>query len=347
VRSGTDANFGETIGVRPDAAAGTYSCSVDFLVNGVSQGFVQTITVHVPGLSIGDVTVTEGDSGTTQASFTVTLDRPVPAPVMVHYTTADGTATAPGDYTASVGDVTFAAGQSSQLVAVPVVGDTTDEPDETFTVELSDSAGAAIVDGSGVGTIVDDDRDGAFSCTATALTLLGNRRGVANPSGTPCRDSTTPGQTITLSAGLVSVRASNLTASTDQTPDDLAAPPATGDTATATAGIGSTRISLIGLTVDIGTIESHASASCNADAGGLAPTFTAGSTITSLKINGTVVPVGSARRTLPLVVGSLTLNNTVTTPTDITQQAVVLHTLLGDVVPGEARAGITGNPCSE
>ena len=68
--------------------------------------------------------------------------------------------------------------------------------------------------------------------------------------------------------------------------------------------------------------------------------------IASLKINGVSVTVGSAPLTIPLVIGSLRLNSTTTTATSVTQQAVVLDTLLTDVVIGEAKVNIEDNPCS-
>lgn len=117
-------------------------------------------------LSIDDVTVTEGDSGTTTAQFTVTLST---APgtdetVTVDYATADGTATtADTDYTAASGTLTFVEGETSKTIDVSVSGDTTVESDETFTVTLSDVTGTVgditvtILDASGAGTITTDD----------------------------------------------------------------------------------------------------------------------------------------------------------------------------------------------
>lgn len=160
VRSGTVADFGETVQAKPDAPAGTYHCSIDFLVDGVSAGLVQTTSVHVPGLSVGDVTVTEGDSGNTQAVFPVTLDRPANTPVTVHFATSDGTATAPGDYLTTSVDVPFAVGEVSKPVAVPIVGDTVPENTETFAVTLSAPRGAAVAAATGVGTILDNDSGG-------------------------------------------------------------------------------------------------------------------------------------------------------------------------------------------
>src|SRR5262249_23435750 len=110
-----------------------------------------------PTLAINDVTVTEGDAGTTSAVFTVTLTGPTALPATVSFATADVTATASADYTANAGILTFAAGVTTQAITVPVLGDVIDETNETFTVNLSAATGAAIADGQGVGTILDND----------------------------------------------------------------------------------------------------------------------------------------------------------------------------------------------
>ena len=81
-----------------------------------------------PTLSIGDVTLAEGNSGTTNAVFTVTLSaQPGATPVTVSYATANGTAVAPGDFTATSGSLTFTGTTTTQTVSVPIVGDTTVE----------------------------------------------------------------------------------------------------------------------------------------------------------------------------------------------------------------------------
>jgi hypothetical protein len=108
------------------------------------------------GLSIDDVTVTEGDSGAA-AVFTVSLDAASSDQVTVDYATSDGTAQAPDDYSAASGTLTIPPGENSGTLTVQVSGDVLDEADETFSVNLSNAVNATIVDGAGAGTILDDD----------------------------------------------------------------------------------------------------------------------------------------------------------------------------------------------
>lgn len=109
-------------------------------------------------VNVGDATVVEGDYGSRNATFTVSLSQPRPSAVSVKYATANGTATAPADYTAKAATaLSFAAGQTSKTVTVPVKGDLVAEDDETFSVVLSSPVGVAIGDGTGTATISDDE----------------------------------------------------------------------------------------------------------------------------------------------------------------------------------------------
>ena len=112
--------------------------------------------VTLPKLSIDDVTVTEGDSGTATAAFTVSRSSAA-QPVSFDYATEPGSATSGVDYAATQDTVSFAAGSLTAGVTVPVHGDTLDEPDETFRVRLSNASNATIEDDLGVATITDDD----------------------------------------------------------------------------------------------------------------------------------------------------------------------------------------------
>jgi hypothetical protein len=109
-----------------------------------------------PSVSINNVTITEGNSGSTNATFTVSLDSAADHDVVVHYSTANGTATAGSDYTDVSADVIIHQGDTTAQIQVPVLGDHSGESNETFVVNIS-SADVAIADGQGVGTIVDDE----------------------------------------------------------------------------------------------------------------------------------------------------------------------------------------------
>ncbi|MGB2714428.1 MAG: Calx-beta domain-containing protein [Vicinamibacterales bacterium] len=111
-----------------------------------------------PAVSIGDVTVFEGNSGTRTAGFLLTVSPMTSSAVTVAYSTASGTATAGTDYDAASGTVTIPAGRTTWAVYVTVRSDRKRESDETFFVNLSNGTGATIADGRGVGTIRDDDR---------------------------------------------------------------------------------------------------------------------------------------------------------------------------------------------
>ena len=110
-----------------------------------------------PELSIDDVTVAEGNSGTVAATFTVSLNAASGQSVTVDYATADGTGTAPADYAAVSNTLTFAAGETAKQVTVLVNGDLLDEINETFSVNLTNPINATLSDAQGLGTITDDD----------------------------------------------------------------------------------------------------------------------------------------------------------------------------------------------
>jgi hypothetical protein len=119
---------------------------------------VGTILDDEPRLSISDVAKQEGNGGRTAFTFTVTLSTAYDAPVTVQYATADGTAAAADhDYFPTAGTLTFAPGQTAQTVTIWVNGDKKKEADETFFVNLSGAVNALVVDGQGLGTILNDD----------------------------------------------------------------------------------------------------------------------------------------------------------------------------------------------
>jgi hypothetical protein len=114
-----------------------------------------------PSLKINDVSITEGKRGTKLMTFTVSLVGLTEKWVSVNYATADGTAkTSDHDYQATFGTLYFAPGQTTATFSVVIYGDSKKEPNETFSVNLSGASEATILDGVGIGTILNDDGGG-------------------------------------------------------------------------------------------------------------------------------------------------------------------------------------------
>ncbi len=116
----------------------------------------QPVVVYTPppAFSVGNTTVTEGQGA--QLAFTISLDRAVLASdgtVSVDYATGGGTATAGADYTATSGTLTFAVGEQTKTVNVPVLEDAHPDGGETLELVLSNATSATITDGTGTGTI--------------------------------------------------------------------------------------------------------------------------------------------------------------------------------------------------
>ena len=137
----------------------------DFTGNGptglaVANASGNTVSVLIgpfPSVSIGSSSVVEGDNGTVPMSFPLTLSGTINQPITIFYSFANGTATAGSDFDSSTAPATIpAAGLTGSLV-VPVNGDRTFEPDETFTVNINSSVNAFVSSGQAQGTIANDD----------------------------------------------------------------------------------------------------------------------------------------------------------------------------------------------
>src|SRR5262249_916671 len=113
---------------------------------------------------------TEGNTGTTNAVFTVSLSAASGQTVTVNYATANGTANAGTDYVATSGTLSFAPGVTTQSVVVPVSGETVNEPTETFFVNLSNPSNATLANNQAVGTILNDDGVPSISINEVAVT---------------------------------------------------------------------------------------------------------------------------------------------------------------------------------
>lgn len=130
------------------------------LAAGEVQFLADSITILPPSLITSvPVSITEGDSGSKQLTFTVNLERQDDRIVTVAYSTSPGTATAGVDYQSASGTLTFGAGVTSQTVNVTILGDTLNELDETFFLNLGSATNAVIAASSAqvTGTILNDD----------------------------------------------------------------------------------------------------------------------------------------------------------------------------------------------
>ena len=138
--------------------------------DGVGIGTITNDDATPPTVSVDDVTVVEGDSGTVTMTFTVTRAGGTGA-FTVDYATLDGTATAGQDYTAASGTLTFADGVMTQTVTVTVSGDTASEATERFTLNLSNASNDAVItDGSATGTITNDDLTAIYTIQGASHT---------------------------------------------------------------------------------------------------------------------------------------------------------------------------------
>lgn len=158
-----------------------------------------TVTVKkLPTISVSDVTITESDTNNSTALFTVNLSEASTRPITVNYTTVDGTAKKSLDYLAGSSTLTFAPGQTTQTIAVSILGDLLDEADENFTLELSQSSNATLVKSQGVATIIDN--DASPSLRINDLTLTEGNNGTTTATFT-VNLSAASGQTVTVNYG--------------------------------------------------------------------------------------------------------------------------------------------------
>ena len=121
---------------------------------GLSHALSATVAGPV-GIAVADARVEEGANAV--LAFAVTLSRAARAALTVDYATANGSATAGSDYTATAGTLTFAPGETAKTVSVAVLDDAHDEGEETLTLRLTNATGAVIADGEATGTIENSD----------------------------------------------------------------------------------------------------------------------------------------------------------------------------------------------
>ncbi|NTV15711.1 MAG: DUF11 domain-containing protein, partial [Desulfobulbaceae bacterium] len=182
-------------GILGDADDATFGRSFTVVVNQV---------IPPPNLTINDVSLNEGNAGTTTFTFTVSLSAPAgPGGVTFDIATADNTATQLSDYTTkTLTGQTIPAGSSTYSFSVLVNGDTTFEANETFLVNVTNVTNAVISDGQGQGAIVNDDlpqadlaitkTDGVTTATpggSTMYTITASNAGPNDASGATVSDT--------------------------------------------------------------------------------------------------------------------------------------------------------------
>jgi len=149
--------------------------------NGVGLGNPQLATVTIiendaaPSLSIADARMNEGNSGTTNMPFIVTLTGATTVAATVQYQTGSNSATAGSDFQSVSGTLTFNPGETQKTINVPIFGDTSGESDETFSLSLFSPVNATIARSSAFGTIVNDDAGPAV--TASDVTIFEGNNG--------------------------------------------------------------------------------------------------------------------------------------------------------------------------
>ena len=152
VRPDSNSDLTLTLASAADCNAASAICAKD----GRVLSNTATATVSGPALvSVGDVEATEGEDE--HVVFTVSLNRAAAGTATVDYATADRTAHAGDDYAAVSGTLTFAAGETSKTVSVPLLDDAIDDDGETFALELNNAQGAALGDRVGLATIRNSD----------------------------------------------------------------------------------------------------------------------------------------------------------------------------------------------
>jgi hypothetical protein len=153
----------------------SFTYTVDDGNGGIDTGTVNVRVNTRPSIVIGDISVPEGNVGTSTAAFTVTLSSAIEVPVVFDYATADATGIAGTDYVYASGTAVIPAGQTTVAIPVQVIGDTVFANNRQFKLLLSNVVNktAAIFGGAAKATIVDDDPKPSISA-ADAAVVEGN-----------------------------------------------------------------------------------------------------------------------------------------------------------------------------
>ena len=267
-----------------------------------------------PSLSVADASGVEDPSGTSTLTFTVTLSAASTRAVTVDYATADGTAVAGQEYDAATGTITIPAGQTTATVPVTILAVGGFEPDETFTLNLSDPTDATLATPTATGTILNDDTASATLSVASATVTVGT-------AGTATLPFTVTLSAAQASAVTVDYATANgtATAGTDYTATagtlTIAAGQTTGTIDVPVAGPAVTAESSKTLTVTLSSPTGAALATTTAT-GTIVDDDIAGTTLPSVSVAPAAVTASSSATTL--LAYTVTLSSAATSAVTVT-----------------------------
>ena len=176
------ASPGSAFGGWSGTCTGTGIC---VLVADAGKSATATFTPLPPvSMSIADAAASEGYVSTGAMKFLVSLSAPATGSVSVDYVTSDGTATAGSDYVFASGQLTFAAGERRKFIEVTINGDKVEEPNETFTLTLSNPVGVTLARAVATGTILNDDEATLRVTDAKSWDWTGAKFGEGTGAGT-------------------------------------------------------------------------------------------------------------------------------------------------------------------
>jgi hypothetical protein len=313
-----------------------------------------------PALSINDVTVNEPNYPDYEAPavFTVSLDQAAPEPVTVHWATSKPQNDWNPEFKAASGTVTIPQGEQQGTLTVTVRRDISNSIDRQFTVTLSEPANATIADGTGVGTIINSDRAGKFSCLAeggeatNTIATITTYRVIGTYVGWPLecnysRAATYP--SVNQGAAGVTFTAGTFDVAVAPTPrgDTNDTRVNVGDGADASAKASTIRITAPGVDVRVETARSVAKIRC--EALDVPPGSTGSGAVTGVMINGKRIDEITDHRVYMVAGVRLEFNRQTVTMARydfnyLTQDAVVInHRAL---VLSRAQVGFLHDPCS-
>jgi hypothetical protein len=184
----------------PDSSTHYFSINFHPVNGGLRTGHIifvhdgstspDTITVSgisLPGISISNAGIPEGNIGITPLNFAVRLSPASPDTVKLHFITEDGTAAARHDFESDSGEIVFNPGDTMKTVPVHILADTVFEADETCKMKLSNPVNAFIADSQGIGTILNDDSlhidlHAKWNIVSVPLTVSDYRKSILFPN---------------------------------------------------------------------------------------------------------------------------------------------------------------------